>query len=239
MRPIIFPICLILFFAVKLEAQVENALDLLNKSIAYHDPGNKWANLVASFDILQQTPKKSASKTLIRIDNGASVFETQSKKDSTLILRKVVLDSCYYEVNGTADLTEAQIEKHKLNCKRNKLFRDYYMYLYGLPMKLKDAGTIIDPKVRDEKFQGKTCWAIKVNYKAEVGKDIWYFYFDKNTYALIGYRFYHEEEKNDGEYILLEKEENISGIKMPKIRKWYTNKEDKFLGTDILQKNIK
>jgi len=67
-----------------------------------------------------------------------------------------------------------------------------------------------------------------------VGKDIWYFYFDKKTVALIGYRFYHDESKNDGEYITLDGEEIIQGIRIPKNRKWYYNKDDKFLGADFL-----
>ena len=52
----------------------------------------------------------------------------------------------------------------------------------------------------------------------------------------MGYRFYHVEEKNDGEYITLEGEEKIKGIRFPKTRKWYYNKDDKFLGADILEK---
>jgi len=51
---------------------------------------------------------------------------------------------------------------------------------------------------------------------------------------LIGYRFYHEEAKNDGEYITLEGEESVQGIKIPKNRHWYYNKDDKFLGADFL-----
>ena len=50
------------------------------------------------------------------------------------------------------------------------------------------------------------------------------------------YQFYHEESKNDGEYILLDGLEEIEGIKMPKTRAWYTNKEEKYLGTDTLFK---
>jgi len=50
------------------------------------------------------------------------------------------------------------------------------------------------------------------------------------------YQFFHEEGKNDGEYILLSGMEEINGIKMPKTREWYYNKDDKYLGTDILTK---
>ena len=236
MKLVIFSFSLILLLTNQLQAQPKNAADLLDKSIAYHDPDAKWANWAASFIVLQKTPEKPSSTTQIEINNALSLFETQSKKDGTIVRRKVLKDSCFYEVNGNTAPTKAEMEKHKLNCQRNQLFRNYYTYLYGLPMKLKDPGTILDPTLLDDNFQGKVCWGIKITYEAAVGKDIWYFYFDKKTYALIGYRFYHDEAKNDGEYICLEEEEEVNGIKVPKTRKWYMNQDDKFLGTDILQK---
>ena len=48
------------------------------------------------------------------------------------------------------------------------------------------------------------------------------------------YQFYHEEEKNDGEFILLSGLDTVNGVKMPKKRSWYYNKGEKYLGTDFL-----
>jgi len=74
-----------------------------------------------------------------------------------------------------------------------------------------------------------------VTYDPEVGDDIWYFYFHPETYALVGYRFYHNESANDGEYILFSGELESYGIRIPQTRKWYTHKEDKYLGADTLE----
>ena len=116
------------------------------------------------------------------------------------------------------------------------MYQNYYTYLYGLPMKLKDPGTIITDKIVRKKMKGKTYLVLKATYKKEVGKDTWYFYFNPKTYAMEIYQFFHDEAKNDGEYILLTGEETINEIKIPKNRAWYMNKDDKFLGTDILRK---
>ncbi|WP_298507173.1 DUF6503 family protein, partial [uncultured Maribacter sp.] len=124
----------------------------------------------------------------------------------------------------------------KINCSRTKMMKDYYTYLYGLPMKLKDPGTIIDSIVVRKSFKDKEYLVLKVTYDKEVGEDVWYFYFNPNTYAMEVYQFFHDESKNDGEYILLSDEEEIQDIKMPKNRAWYYNKDDKYLGTDILTK---
>ena len=47
------------------------------------------------------------------------------------------------------------------------------------------------------------------------------FLFDKKTFALKQYQFFHDELKNDGEYIILEDEIIVGGIKMPKNRSWF------------------
>ena len=114
------------------------------------------------------------------------------------------------------------------------MYKDYYTYLYGLPMKLKDPGTIIQEKIERKMFKGKEYLVLKVNYEEGIGKDVWYFYFNPKSYAMEVYQFFHEETKNDGEYILLSEIKIIEGIKIPKNRAWYTNKEHTLLGTDIL-----
>ena len=47
------------------------------------------------------------------------------------------------------------------------------------------------------------------------------------------YQFF-KDTKESGEYILLSALEMINGIKMPKNRAWYYNKDDGYLGTDFL-----
>ena len=47
------------------------------------------------------------------------------------------------------------------------------------------------------------------------------------------YQFFKKEE-NSGEFILLSGLEIIQEIKMPKTRDWYYNKDNRYLGTDLL-----
>jgi hypothetical protein len=39
--------------------------------------------------------------------------------------------------------------------------KNYYTYLYGLPMKLNDAGTIINPMVERKSLWEKSTWFYK------------------------------------------------------------------------------
>jgi hypothetical protein len=100
-------------------------------------------------------------------------------------------------------------------------------------MKLRDPGTRLD-RVSATTFEERAVYDLRVTYEEEVGGDIWYFYFDRDTYALVGYRFHHDEAKNDGEVIHLDGEVAAEGMRLPKARTWYTHEANELLGTDTL-----
>ncbi len=187
------------------------------------------------------TPKSSDRISIVTLDLPATHFGLKVSKDdieSEYLLEK---ENCTIKLNGSAEFSEEDATKHRLSCERAEMMKNYYTYLYGLPMKLKDPGTIVDPKVEKKTFKGKTYHVLKVNYEEKVGSDIWYFYFDPKTYAMEVYQFYRKDPESPsgqkgGEYILLEGMEEVSGIKMPKVRNWYYNEGEEFLGTDTLTK---
>lgn len=230
----------ILFFNITAFSQDLTGNELLNKAINYHDPNGNWSSFNGIFNVIMETPEKPNRLTEIRINLPEENFYSKATRENTsteFILEK---ENCKILFNGSADFSEEIAKEKGLSCERAKMYKNYYTYLYGLPMKLKDPGTIIDEKVERKIFQGTEYLVLKASYNEAVGKDIWYFYFNPKTFAMEVYQFFHSEEgKKDidpssGEYILLTEEETINGIKMPKNRAWYTNKEDKLLGTDIL-----
>lgn len=225
-----------LLFSIKIHGQTPTGSQLLEKAIAHHDPNGAWKNFKGKLSITMQTPDNSDRISDIILDLPSEYFSLTVKKDSTIIERALHKNECELALNGSTNISKEDIKTHRLTCERTKMMKDYYTYLYGLPMKLKDSGTIIDSKVYPKHFRGKDYVAIKINYEKEVGKDTWYFYFDPKTYAMEVYQFFHDEEKNDGEFIILNGIEEIQGIKMPKTRAWYYNKDNKYLGTDILTK---
>lgn len=226
---------MLIFWATSSIAQNISASDLLQKSISYHDPSGQWTKGEFYLPLYESRPNGGYRLTDIRLDNAQRIFELTQIRGKDRLSRYISSDSCAVSWNYQKDITKEQKERLRLNCDGgNDFFYNYYAYLYGLPMKLKDPGTVIDPKVKKKDFFGKALLEIKVTYNPEVGEDIWYFYFDPQTYALSGYRFYHDEAKNDGEYILLEGEILINGVKFPQKRGWYTHKEGKYLGNDDL-----
>lgn len=209
---------------------------LLNKAIEYHDPNDNWSTFKGNLSITMSTPDNKERVSAITLNLPKEYFQLISEKDGVILKHVLDKDECQLTLNGSPIISEEDQKKHKLTCDRAVMFKNYYTYLYGLPMKLKDQGTIIASKTEKKMFKGKEYLVLKASYEKGVGKDIWYFYFDSTTYAMEVYQFFHDESKNDGEYILLTGEEKVSGIKMPKTRAWYYNKDNKYLGTDILTK---
>ena len=214
-------------------AQEITGTQLLDKAIQFHDPNDNWKTFTGSLFVTMETPNKPKRTSEIRIDLLNQSFYVKASQGDKTTVYSVTKDACNIQFNGKTP-TEEEKTSNNLSCDRASMYQNYYTYLYGLPMKLKDAGTIIDETVILKEFNGKNYLVLKVTYEKEVGKDTWYFYFDPATYAMQVYQFYHEEEKNDGEFILLSGLETVNGIKLPKKRAWYYNKESKYLGTDFL-----
>lgn len=221
-------------------AQEITGNQLLDNAIKYHDPNNNWMSFNDTLLVIMSTPKASDRESEIIINLTKDYFKVKAKKDSNITEYTVNKGHCSITFNEKTNLTEAELEANKLSCERANLYKNYYTYLYGLPMKLKDPGTIINPKVERRSFKSKTYFVLNVSYSKEVGSDIWNFYFDPKTFAMEIYQFYKTDENGapkpeSGEYILLSDLEIIQDIKMPKIREWYYNKDDGYLGKDTLK----
>lgn len=217
-------------------AQELSGSDLLERAISFHDPEGHWKSFKGKLLIEMETPNSSLRRTVIQMDLPANYFKSTVTKDNDIIESELDKGECTLKLNGSTAIFQKIKDSLRISCDRAKFMKNYYTYLYGLPMKLKDPGTIIDPKVDKKSFKGKEYLVIKASYDKEVGSDTWYFYFDPKTYAMEVYQFFHDESKNDGEYILLSEMITVNGMRIPKIRAWYYNKDDKYLGTDILRK---
>ncbi|MBU3011611.1 hypothetical protein KO506_09370 [Polaribacter vadi] len=224
---------LVLFVSITLFSQEITGDELLTKAIQFHDPNGNWETFKGELFVIMETPKNGERKSKINIDLPKQYFSVVAKRDTIITEFIVDKDSCSFSLNGKQNLSAEIKKKFSLNCERANLYKNYYTYLYGLPMKLKDDGTVIHQKVEKRQFKGKDYLVLKATYNKEVGKDTWYFYFNPDTYAMEVYQFF-KEAKDSGEYILLSGLETINQVKMPKIRAWYYNKDNKYLGTDIL-----
>jgi hypothetical protein len=216
------------------EADSPSSAHLLAKSIAFHDPDSIWQDGVFRLHLEETRPDGPSRRTTLLVDNSTGRFEIATQRDGAQIDGVLEGDGCELRLDGSTEFTEEEREKFRLTCERLEWLRNYYVYLWGLPMKLLDGGMVLDPDVLVTTYQDKPVRALGVSYDPEIGSDVWYFYLDTETHAVAGYRFFHDEAKGDGEYITLDGMIEAGGLQLPKARAWYTNAEDRYLGTDTL-----
>jgi hypothetical protein len=226
---------LIFFLSITCSYAQLTGNQLLEKAIQYHDPNGNWETFNGTLFITMETPNRPNRDSEIKINLPEQYFYVKAAQGGKVTEYAIHKGDCSIAFNGSSNPSEEVKKENNLSCDRANLYKNYYTYLYGLPMKLKDEGTQIDPKVERKTFKGKEYLVLKVTYNQEVGKDTWFFYFDPNTYALEVYQFFKDSKPNSGEYILLSGTETLNGINMPKTRAWYYNKDDQYLGTDVLK----
>lgn len=209
-------------------------LEIIQKSINYHDPDGLLKSGKLMLDLVETRPNGSDRKTTVEINDAKGYAKIISTADGNTREMQLKKGKSKFKLNGKRKISDADKEKHRFTADRLMFMKNYYRYLWLLPMTLEDNGTIIGSDYNIVDFFGKTCIEIKVTYDPKVGKDIWYVYFNPETYAMEGYRFYHDEKANDGEYILLSGSTSYKTLNVPAERQWFTHKEAKLLGTDKL-----
>ena len=138
---------------------------MLNKSISYHDPSKSWNKFNGIINIKMTRPNRSTRNSEVEINIPKSYYRSKVIQDENTIEQVVENNLCKITLNGKSNFSENEIKDHRLTCNYALKMRDYYTYLYGLPMKLKDPGTIIDPVITNRVFKGKEYLVLKVNLK--------------------------------------------------------------------------
>ncbi len=212
------------------------AEELLARAIAYHDPNGLWATRILELEWYGTGADGSERVAVdITLHPDGQTFQLSGRYQGSTLEYRADSSKWTATVDGVSDPTPEVRERMRLHREDGWFWRSYYGFLVGMPMKLRDPGTLLDPEPMSVTFQGQDVLALRVTYEEQVGTDTWYFYFDPETARLVGCRFYHGEEANDGEYIVLEGLIESNGLKLPRNRRWYVNDDDRFLGADEIR----
>ena len=147
-------VLILVCFTSQCFAQDITSEELLEKAIAYHDPNGNWETIRAAFTVEMTIPKQSKRTSHIRIDLKREFFSVKATKDTITTIYSVIKGKCGMGYNGK-DLDSITAKEKNMSCDRANLYKNYYTYLYGLPMKLKDPGTNLSDKVEKKTFKGK------------------------------------------------------------------------------------
>ena len=212
------------------------AAQLVERSIAFHDPGGVWG--ARPLDLTWFGTGADGSERVsvdLHFGSDQSDFAFSGRYAGSSIEYEVSGEEWSASVDGESSPDAETLARMRLDREDGTFWRSYYGFLAGLPMKIPDPGARLDPEVAETTFAGRDVHAVRVTYEPEVGGDTWYFYFDPDTAELVGCRFHHDESANDGEYITFDGLAEGSGLRLPSYREWYTNDGDRFLGSDEIR----
>lgn len=191
-----------------------SAGEVLQRALAYHDPDSRWSTLRARLEIAESRPEGEGSRSVVELDNSRTWMRVDlSGKEA-------------YEV--TVD--EVNILTGDKDAVRGLMIRNYFLYLWGLPMKLTDPGTQLELEPETSEIHGRPCDVIRVAYE----KETWFFHIDRESGRMRQYEFYWDDAKTKGEIITLEGEIELGSMRIPQTRTWYKLPGNELLGTDHL-----
>ncbi|MDN5201018.1 DUF6503 family protein [Fulvivirgaceae bacterium BMA10] len=210
------------------------ANDFINKSIAYHDPENHWS----SYEVKVNNHIEMADTTLPRVErsiflnNAKGIFSVNATIDGHDFNATVKPDTSYVTW-GKPDPTKQDSLRYGLDGSGAQRMYNYHRYLQGIPMVLKDEGTIVSDSIYTDYIEGKAHKVITVNYLPEGQHPTWQFYINEEDYAVTWAKFFRLTQQGDstGEYIKFKSPIVVNGIKRYRTFVWeYLN--GKPLATD-------
>ena len=211
---------------------------LLDRMVSTHDPKGDWMSAKVALTIRSTYADGQEILRRCEVDYADASYSDRYETDGHTVETSVVGDRCGLKIDGKTEFTPELAKSLRVSCERARLYRNYIGYLWGLPMKLRDPGTVIEPKVTRGQFNGQDVLTLHVTYEQAVGTDRWWFHAKPETYELVGYAF--EKADGKGEYIVLEGSVGMkSGPRIPQTRSWYLTKEKRFLGRDHLEKAVR
>lgn len=206
--------------------------ELLARAIAFHDPDAVWR--IRPLEVRWESSRPGGERRIaeIGVDNRSGFFDLEMELRGHVLELDVSGDTVHTRVNGSEEFTPEVRERLRLHREGGLYWRNYFLFLLGMPMKLTDPGTELGAEPRTADFQGRRTLALRARYETEDGYPWWEFYFDPTDARLVGARFWREAPDADGEYIVMEELAEAGSLRLPAVRRWYTNAEGEHLGTD-------
>ncbi|MEP6513223.1 MAG: DUF6503 family protein, partial [Parafilimonas sp.] len=137
---------------------------LLDKTIAYHDPQHTWSKLKTHLYLSSTDTAGKESLFELEMDNATGYFCYITHEDGKEIVKGLSNGKEFYLINGKKEINGEDLKKYELTPESVKWVHNFYGYLYGLPMKLTDEGTNISDSIASEQINGKSHQVMHVEY---------------------------------------------------------------------------
>ena len=218
----------------------KNSVYILSQVNKVYDADQRWSGSAIHIHIQEPRIGNPARYTKLRMDHAADYFEMERQKDIGTIKRIITpKKESKISVNGQIDLSPEIQEKYALNLQRTQRSRNFYTIMYGLPMSINDTFWKTIEPAQKAHFEGQEVYRINIELKEEMISKHWTLITSVATNKLLAIEFNHPEDpENAGEFIKFHEEYEFDGIKIPRVRNWYAQGTNEYLGTDVIVKDL-
>ena len=158
-------LCLNLLLAFQGDAL---ATDWLDRCLAYHDPDHGWADFAYTLELHESRPDGTIRSVAVTLDKKSERFIYEADINGDQVFRSQIGEQISVLLNGSAEIDPASAKKYRLSEEEVVFFRNYYLFLYGIPAKLKDAGTNMQEFAVKATFMGQPAMGNSSDEKMEV-----------------------------------------------------------------------
>jgi hypothetical protein len=215
----------------------KTAQEWIDYSISYHDPKNNWQKFksqIRSFSKVDRGGESLEESTRkFSFENQTSSFAMRMEVQDYPLSIDITNDNCQTIWKKKEQTIEEQ-NKYITDCKYGENYRNYYRYLIGIPMVLKDESTIVNQLVEDEKINDKIYKKVTVNYAPVKANPTWEFFIDPLNGKLVRSKFIRYNDKNQvtgGEILDYPEHQLFQGMQLRTKMLWYYLNE-KFLADE-------
>ena len=115
-------------------AQNLTATELLEESISYHDPNQALIKGQCEFQFRETRPGGADRFTTVEFGEDLNSFSINRKVEEGSLVMGMDDGKSYFLLNDSNDISTELVEKYRLNEEWNMFMRNYYHYLWYLPM---------------------------------------------------------------------------------------------------------
>lgn len=198
--------------------------DILEKTIAYHDPNNNWNSYKGIMYEVTVFADNYVVKETIEINKPDDFYLSTAFQEIGTIKRGMDKGKHFFSLNDDTNISEEIKKNWGLSEVGITNMKAMHTGHFGLPMHLKSIGMKIQENSNIVDFEGRRCYELTfvgmpdlVVNKSYVGKMI--LYIDAKSYSMRGSRW--ELSGIPALYVIYSEEIDINGVRIPHIMSCY------------------
>ena len=218
----------------------KNSEYILNQSKKKHDSKSHWNQSEINFHIQEPRVGNPQRFSKIKLNNATDYFEIERNRAEGLEKRTInEQGKCTFSLNGSEEIPEEIQEKYGINKESTEFRKIFYQTLYGLPMSLTDDMIVEMKPAESIVYEDRDAYRVNIELKNSIISKHWGLLISTKDFKLLALEFNHPDDPDSvGEIIKFEGLVKVKGMELPRIRHWYEQGSDEYLGSDIIVEQI-